>query len=84
MRYRIFNIEAEAIAAEAAISQAFGYAVPGTNAATGEIVPDAPTVRWAVPVQINDGRWVFPSPDDEGEESASDWWHPQTDHLDHL
>jgi hypothetical protein len=25
-------------------------------------------------VQISDGRWVFPSPDDEGVEAAPDWW----------
>jgi hypothetical protein len=75
MRYRIFSTEAEAIAAEAAISEALGYAVPGTNAATGEIVHDVLTVRWAVPVQISDGRWVFQSPDDEGVEAEPDWWH---------
>jgi hypothetical protein len=74
MRYRIFNTETEALAAEAAISAAMGYARPGTNAATGEIVPDALTTRWAVPQQIIDCRWVFPSPDDEGVEAAPDWW----------
>jgi hypothetical protein len=59
VKYRIFNTEAEAIEAEAAIS---------------EVQPDVLTVRWAIPVQISDGRWVFPSPDDKGVEAAPDWW----------
>lgn len=42
--------------------------------ATGEVVPDALTTRWAIPQQITDGRWVFPSPDDEGVEAGADWW----------
>jgi hypothetical protein len=74
MKYRIYNTEEEAIAAEAVISAAMGYAKPGVNLATGEIVPDALTLRWDVPQQIQDGRWVFPSPDDEGEEAEEGWW----------
>lgn len=30
------------------------------------------TTAWAVPMQINDGRWVFPSPDDGGVEAETD------------
>jgi hypothetical protein len=74
MKYKVFATEAEAIAAEAIISQGMGYAKPGVNAKTGDIVPDVLTLRWAVPQQITDGRWVFPSPDDEGVESEASWW----------
>jgi len=74
MKYRVFQTEAEAIAAEAAISAGMGYSAPGINAATGEVQPDVLTVRWAIPQQISDGRWVFVSPDDEGVEAEADWW----------
>ena len=74
MKYRIFTTEAEAIAAEAAISAGMGYSNPGINAASGEVVPDALTICWAIPQQITDGRWVFPSPDNEGVEADEDWW----------
>ena len=74
MKYRIFNTEAEAIAAEAAISASMGYAKPGVNAATGEVVSDVLTVRWAIPQQIQDGRWVFPSPDDDGVDYDETWF----------
>lgn len=74
MKYRVFDTEAEALAEEAAISAAMGYSKPGINAATGEVVLDALTTRWAIPQQITDGRWVFPSPDDTGVEAAIDWW----------
>ncbi len=73
MKCRIFSTEAEAIEAEAAISEAMGYAKPGINAATGEVVPDAVTTRWAVPQQISDGRWVFPSPDEQGVDYRPGW-----------
>jgi hypothetical protein len=39
-------------------------------------VPDALTVRWDIPKQINDGRWIVTSPDDEGV-GAEDDWFPQ-------
>lgn len=32
------------------------------------------TTAWAIPVQISDGRWVFPSPDDGGVEAETDWF----------
>jgi hypothetical protein len=47
----------------------------GKNAATSEWeIEQGHTKAWAIPVQISDGRWVFPSPDDEGDEAAPDWW----------
>ena len=76
MKYRVFATEQEALDAEKAISDAMGYSKPGVNAKTGEVVPDALTVRWAIPQQIQDGRWVFVSPDDEGEEAGADWFPP--------
>ena len=80
MKYRIFDAEVEAIEAEAAISEAMGYAKPGVNAATGEISPDCLTIRWAIPQQIADGRWVFPSPDEQGVEYDPEWF-PETTEL---
>ena len=78
MKYRVFNTEAEALAAEAEVAQAMGLAKIGTNAKTGQPQPDKQvTERWAIPQQIQDGRWVFVSPDDEGVEAGEDWW-PQT------
>ena len=74
MRYLIFTTEAEAQAAEAAISAAMGLPAPGINAATGEPDWSAMTLRWAEPRQIADGRWVIPSPDDTGEEAQPGWW----------
>lgn len=76
MKYRVFATEQEALDAEKAICEAFGYSKPGVNAKTGEIVPDALTTRWAIPQQIQDGRWVFVSPDDVGEEAGADWFPP--------
>lgn len=38
------------------------------------------TTAWAIPQQITDGRWVFPSPDDQGEEAGDDWW-PKTEGM---
>ena len=70
MKYRVFDTEAEAIIAEKAISDGMGYAKPGINAATGAVVPEAVTSRWAIPVQIADGRWVFASPDDTGVDAS--------------
>jgi hypothetical protein len=81
MKYRVFNTEAEALAAEAQVAQAIGCAKVGTNAKTGQPAPDAQvTERWAIPQQVQDGRWVFVSPDDEGVEAGADWW-PQEELL---
>jgi len=75
MKYRVFQTEAEAIAAEAAICKAMGLAKVGVNAKTGQPAPEAQaTERWAVVQQIQDGRWVFVSPDDDGVEAGADWW----------
>lgn len=76
MIYYIFNTEAEAIIAEQqiienvrqwvsenvpeALSQD-GLKLRGRNAKTGEFT-NAYTTRWAMPQQINDGRWVFAKP----------------------
>ena len=32
------------------------------------------TTAWAAPTQITDGRWVFQSPDETGEDAGNDWW----------
>jgi hypothetical protein len=75
MKYRVFDTEAEAIAAEAQVAAAIGCIKVGINAETGQPAPEAQaTMRWAIPQQIADGRWVFPSPDDEGDESEPSWW----------
>ena len=75
MKYRVFDTEAEAIAAEAQVAAAIGCIKVGTNAKTGQPAPEAQaTTRWAIPQQIADGRWVFPSPDDTGVVPGDDWW----------
>lgn len=75
MKYRVFDTEAEALAAEAEVAATIGYAKVGVNAKTGQPEPDKQvTERWAIPQQIQDGRWVFVSPDDEGVEAGEDWW----------
>jgi hypothetical protein len=80
MKYRIFETEAEAIAAEAQVAADMGYSKVGTNAKTGLPAPEAQvTERWATPQQIADGRWVFQSPDDTGEEPGADWWPTVTE-----
>jgi hypothetical protein len=80
MKYRIFNTEAEAIADEAQVAAAIGCIKIGTNAKTGLPAPDAQaTERWATLQQITDGRWVFQSPDDTGEEPGADWWQTVTE-----
>ena len=70
MKYRVFDTEAAALIAEKAISDGMGYAKLGVNAATGAVVPEAVTSRWAIPVQIANGKWVFASPDDTGVDAA--------------
>jgi uridine kinase len=47
----------------------------GRNAASQAVEKEqGHTKAWAMPVQINDGRWVFPSPDDTGVPAEDDWW----------
>lgn len=75
MKYRVFETEAEASAAEAQVAADTGCPNVGVNAATGLPDPNAQvTQRWAIPQQITDGRWVFPSPDDVGADAGADWW----------
>ena len=81
MKYRVFDTEAEAIAAEAQVAAAIGCIKVGVNAKTGQPAPDAQaTTRWAIPQQIADGRWVFPSPDNTGVEADPSWW-PVTEDM---
>lgn len=70
MKYRIFDTEVEAIKAEAAISAAMGFARPDGN----ETEDNNVTSRWAIPQQIADGRWAFPSPDEQGVEYDLEWF----------
>ena len=75
MKYRVFSTEAEAIAAEAQVAAEIGCIKIGVNAQTGLPAPDAQaTERWALVQQITDGRWVFPSPDETGEDGQPEWW----------
>ena len=74
MKYLVFAAETEALAADATISAAMGLPRIGINCGTGEPDPSAPTVRWAIPRQITDGRWVIPSPDDGGVDAEPGWW----------
>ena len=75
MKYRVFETEQEALEAESIIAQSIGCIKIGTNAKTGQPEPEKTgTERWAIPQQIQDGRWVFVSPDDTGEEAGDDWW----------
>ena len=75
MPYRVFNTEAEAIAAEAQVAADIGCIKVGVNAKTGQPAPEAQaTERWAIPQQIADGRWVFPSPDNVGVEAEASWF----------
>lgn len=50
----------------------------GRNAASQTLEKEqGHTKAWAIPVQINDGRWVFPSHDDTGVPAEDDWWPTQ-------
>ena len=75
MKYRIFDTEEQALAAEAQVALGIGCVKVGVNAKSGLPEPDKQaTERWAIPQQIVDGRWVFVSPDDEGVEAGADWF----------
>jgi len=81
MKYRVFDTEEQAIAAEAQVTLDSGCPKVGVNAKTGKPEPDKQvTERWAIPQQIVDGRWVFPSPDDVGVEADDAWW-PQEEMI---
>ena len=82
MKYRVFETEQEALDAEAEVAQAIGCIKVGVNAKTGQPAPEAQVTEcWAIPQQIADGRWVFPSPDDEGVEAAEDWWPAEENEM---
>lgn len=51
------------------------FPVYGHRASDHKLVKqEGHTTSWAIPQQIVDGRWVFPSPADEGVEAEPDWW----------
>lgn len=54
MIYLVFPTEGAAIAAEAQISAALGMPYTLDNGYTAE--------RWALPVELTDGRWAFHKP----------------------
>ena len=74
MKYLVFDTEQKALAKEKEISKSMGYAKAGTNAFTGNIMLNILTLRWDIPRQINDGRWIIASPNDEGVEAEDDWF----------
>lgn len=39
------------------------------------------TTAWAIPHQIIDGRWIFPSPDNQGVEADESWWPESSDTM---
>ena len=81
MKYRIFDTQQEALDAEAQVAQSIGCIKVGVNAKTGQPAPDKQaTERWAIPKQIQDGRWVFVSPDEEGVEAETGWW-PESEEI---
>lgn len=69
MKYYIFLTEEEAKAKDLEIYQSLNLNPIGVNAKTGLPEPDAQqTTNWATPMQLADGRWYIPSPDENGEE----------------
>lgn len=80
MKYRIFDTEAEAIAAETQIAHDIGCIKVGVNAKTGDPAPDKQsTERWAIPQETLQGKWVFPSPDDTGVDFDPAWFPEETE-----
>ena len=76
MKYKVFATEQEALIAQSIVSTALGLPTSSVNAATNEIESNVLTSNWAQVQQITDGRWVFVSPDNTGEESEKSWWPP--------
>lgn len=69
MLYRVFNTEADAIAAQAQVSAEMGLPKHGVNAKTGELDTSSVLIeRWSDIIALTDGRFCFPSPDAEGVE----------------
>ena len=57
----VFEDKETADGADAYISQVGGAPVVGKNAKTGRPEPEkAKTLRWAIPRERLDGKWVFP------------------------
>lgn len=51
------------------------FPIYGHRASDNQLIKqDGHTTSWAIPQQITDGRWVFPSPDDTGEEPGDGWF----------
>ena len=67
MKYLVFETQADADAAEKAISANMGFCEHCSS-----------TKRWDVPRQIADGRWVIQSWDDNGVEASEDWFATQS------
>jgi hypothetical protein len=65
MNLLIFDTEQEAIDAEAEISKQMGLPKYGINAATQEVdFTSIETERWAIPRQLEDGKWAIISPEE--------------------
>jgi hypothetical protein len=78
-KYLIFNTFEQAEVAARNIDRSMGLDNPvyNKNAATGATdFNSQPTLCWAVPRQIVDGRWVVLSPNSEGI-SADPAWFPK-------
>lgn len=77
----VFATEAEALAAEANISQELGLPRCGVCASTGQMRHDAcHTERWAIPRETLAGDWVFASHDGSGVPYDPAWF-PVPDDL---
>ena len=64
--FYVFNTEEEALIAEAQISLLGSAPIVGKNAKTGQLDENkTKTIRWAIPKQRLDGKWVFPKINDE-------------------
>jgi len=74
MKYLVFETEVEAEAAQATIFTTMQPLVETCNGVPLTPPPPPVTQRWAIPQQILDGRWVIPSPDDEGVEYDAAWF----------
>jgi hypothetical protein len=75
VKYRVFDTEQEAIDAEAIVAADMGLPKVGVNAKTHKSAPSKQmTTHWANIQQIQDGRWVFISPDDVGVEKEDNWF----------
>jgi hypothetical protein len=61
MKYYVVDTEELAIGAENYISSIAGAPIVGVNAKTGlPALNKCKTIRWAIPQERLDGKWVFP------------------------